>query len=363
LASYSFQTITALEAAGYNGANDSLSFSAGSATTATVAYLTNPEQAAITFGGRTVNFGTGVYGDRDLTFSNGGTIYVGAASAENVTGSASDDFLYGGDGADILNGGDGNDALQGNQGADNLSGGAGDDSAYGGQGDDVIVLGAGRNWSNGNKGADSITGGDGVDTLLGGQDGDTVNGAGGDDFLNGNLGDDFLNGGAGNDTLLGEAGYDIMVGGGGADVFVFAAGSSEVSFPLADRILDWSSSYRIDLTVSGGYSEIASANPPPAGPPPTTPMPTDPYDYYYYNLGETPPDDVEPFIAATPEEFAGTLSAANAAMAANAALSIVATQSGADVAIYVDTDGNHSADLAIILTGTNLGVLDASNFI
>lgn len=359
MASYSFQTITAAEAAAYNGANDSLSFGAGSATTATVTYLANPEQAAITFGGQTVNFGTGVYGDRDLTFSNGGTIYIGAASAENVTGGAFDDFLYGGDGADILDGGDGNDAMQGNQGGDSLSGGAGDDSAYGGQGNDVITLGAGRNWSNGNKGADNITGGDGVDTLLGGQDGDTVNGAGGDDFVNGNLGDDFLNGGSGNDTLLGEAGYDIMVGGGGADVFVFAAGSSEVSFPLADRILDWSSSYRIDLTVSGGYSEIASANPPPTGPP----MPTDPYDYYYYSPGEPMPADPEPFRAATPEEFAGTLSAANAAMAANASLNIVATQSGADVAIYVDTDGNHAADLAIILTGTNLGALDASNFI
>ncbi len=356
MTAFTFQTISAAQALAYNGSADSLSFGALNATTGSVAYLA-PDQIAVTFGGQTITFGPGILGDRDLAFNNGGTLYIGAPTAENVTATASDDEMFGGDGADILNGGDGNDALQGNQGDDQLIGGGGADSAYGGQGADTIVLGEGLNWSNGNKGADTITGGEGVDTILGGQDNDSIMGAGGADFLNGNLGDDFLHGGAGNDTLLGEAGYDIMSGGAGVDTYLFAVGSSVVSASLADRILDWTSEDRIGLSVTGGYAEIVA--PPPSGPPTMPPMP-DPYGYDYYYMAPNEGDQM--YRSATPEEFSSGLTAANGAFASNAGLRIVAAQSGADVTVYVDTDGNQAADLAVILLGVSLTSIDATNF-
>jgi hypothetical protein len=352
MALFSFQTITLAEAAAYNAAADSLAFGAGSATQLSVGYLAAPEQVAITLGGLTVNFGTGIYGDLDLSFDNGGRLFVGGPGGDNAAGGASDDALFGGLSTDALNGGEGSDVLQGNQGDDSLAGGPGDDTIYGGQDRDVIVLGSGAgefNWANGNKGDDTITGADGVDIIRGGQNNDSLAGGEGGDFLNGNLGDDIIRGGSGADTILGEGGYDIMSGGGGADTYVFGAGSSEVDLALADRILDWSGLERVVLPVQGGYAEVASSMPPP---------PPDPYGYDYgYGMGGGYG------YAPTLSDFSTALSSANMAMAGNPSLQIVGTQADSDVVVFVDTNADHTADLAIILVGKDLGMVDALNFI
>jgi Ca2+-binding RTX toxin-like protein len=365
VALYDFQTITAAQALGYNGTTDSLSFGAGSANSASVAFLSAPEQVAISFNGQTVNFGTGIYGDLDLSFANGGRLYVGSTAADNASGTPADDGLFGGAGGDSLSGGDGADLLQGNQGADSLVGGAGNDTIYGGQDNDVIVLGTATgesNFANGNKGDDTITGSSGTDTILGGQGADVINGGSGGSLLDGNLGDDTIHGGAGADMIIGEGGYDIMSGGGGADLFIFAPGSSVLDFALADRILDWSSTDHLSVSVTGGYTEIT---PPPSNAPPSTTPPIDPYaapamgnpsGYSYAPLENAG-------ASATQDEYSVALSAASNALSSNAALKIVAVQAGADVGVFVDTNGDHVVDLSIVLVGQSLNAIDSTNFI
>ena len=356
---YSFQSITAAQAGAYNGGADSLSFGAATATQINVAYLSNPEQVAISLNGLTVNFGTGVYGDLDLSFSNGGLLFVGGPGADSASGGPAIDALFGGSGNDSLNGGGGGDLLQGNQGADSLSGGAGSDTVYGGADDDLIVLGAATdsseaNWGLGNKGNDTIIASGGADVILGGQGNDLIIGGNGGDYLDGNLGDDVVRGGTGADTILGEGGSDTLSGGGGADIFMFAAGSSEVDVLTSDRILDWAAGDRISLPVHGQqYLEIVI--PTEAAPQ----APTDPFEYSNY-INSLPP---------ATNYFSMALGAADTQMhiAGNnhlsAPLRIVVAQADGDVLVMVDTDGDDHTDLAIILVGARLDQIDFSSFI
>ena len=338
MTAYTFQTISPAQAAAYTAA-DSLVIS-GAANQVSVAFQAGSEPVAISLGGLTVNFGAGIINDTDVTFSSGGALLVGSTGADSASGGAAADALFGGDGGDNLAGGDGGDLLQGNQGADTLNGGAGADTIYGGQDNDVIILGtaAGEaNFTNGNKGADTITASAGADTLLGGQDNDQITGGAGGDFLNGNLGDDTVQGGAGSDTILGEGGRDVLSGGGG-DVFIFSAGASALTQAGADVITDWSSTYRID-TPLGGYAEAVPAAT--GGDP-------------YYGGPATP---------GTPFTFDTALIAANNLMTMDPSLHVVAAQVASDVVVYIDADGQAGADMAVVLSGANLGAMDASNFI
>jgi len=341
MAAFTFQTITAAQAAAYAAA-DSLVIN-GAANQVSVAFQAGTEPVAITVGGLTVNFGAGIIGDQDLTFSAGGSLFVGSASADVAAGGAAADALFGGDGGDTLTGGDGSDLLQGNQGEDSLVGGAGSDTIYAGQGNDVIVLGGAggeANFTNGNKGSDTITASAGADTLLGGQDNDMITGGAGGNFLNGNLGDDTIQGGAGADSIFGEGGRDVLSGGGGGDVFTFGAGSSAATQAGADVILDWSPTYRIDLPLTGVYAELV-------------PQASGGGDPYYGGM-PTP---------ATPYTFDTALAAANTLMAQDGGMHVVAAQVGADVVVFADTDGQPGVELAIVLTGANVSAMDASNFI
>ncbi len=345
---YSFQAITTAQAAAYSGAADSLNFGAGQANQVTVAYQGTPEQVIISFNGQSMNFGTGVYGDLDLKFDNGGMVFAGGTGADSAVGSAAGDAMFGGAGGDTLNGGAGANIIQGNQGADSLVGGSGSDTIYGGQDNDTIVLGTGAaeaNFTNGNKGDDTITASNGADIVLGGQGNDLITGGSGGDILTGNLGDDTIVGGVGADTITGEGGYDVMTGGAGADVFVFAAGTSDVSNPLADRIRDWSASDRIGLPVHGGYAELANPGATAAAPPVS-----DPYGDYSYPT-------------ATSDEFTTATDTANGAMSVNHALQIVAVQNSGDVTVYVDTNGDHVVDLAVVLLNASLAQIDGTNFV
>jgi Ca2+-binding RTX toxin-like protein len=343
MAIFTFDAITASQAAAFTGA-DTLQFSSGAATQLSVAYLTAPEQVAVTLNGQTVNFGTGIYASSNLSFANGGVLFVGGAGADASSGSASADALFGGAANDTLNGGGGADLIQGNQGDDSEGGGAGSDTIYGGQGNDAIVLGdagAGEaNWGIGNKGDDTITASGGADVILGGQGNDLLIGGSGGDLLNGNLGDDTIRGGTGADTISGEGGRDVLSGGGGADLFTFRTGDSDVTEAGADRISDWTHLDHIQLPVLGGFMGYAPA---PGG------GTSDPYGY-----GDS---------GTTTYDYATALAGANAAFQSNGSVHIYAAQVGSDVVIYADTDNNHAADMSVILVGASLSSLDASNYI
>jgi Ca2+-binding RTX toxin-like protein len=340
MANYVFETITPDQAAAFQP-GDSLTFSTGSAGLLRVAFL-SPNQTAITMSGLTVDFGPGIIG----TYSglpDGGVLYVGTPGPDTATaGAMGGSALFGGAGDDLLNGGAGADLLQGNQGADTLNGGGGNNTLFGGQGNDLITMGAGttdHNFVNGNVGDDTIIGSNGGDILLGGQGNDLITGGAGPNLLFGNLGNDTIHGGAGDDTINGGPGYDVMSGGGGANVFVFAPGDSVIDFQQADRILDWKPTDHIQLPVHGGFMEVQPSAP--------APMPPSPY-----MGGYAPVDD-----------FSAGESAANSAFAANAALTTVATQGGSDVDVWVDTNGDHVADMVIVLANTTLSSVAAGNFI
>jgi len=219
MSAYQFETISSAQAAAYAGATDSLTFQTpGNAMQVGVAFQPGGDTVSVAFGGQTVMFGSGIFGDQDLRFADGGMLFIGTSGADSASGGALGDALFGGPAADTLLGAGGADFLQGNQGDDSLSGGAGDDFVYGGQGNDAINVGSGFNFGHGNLGDDTITAdADSRNTLLGGQGNDVIVGGAGDDFLNGNLGNDSISGGGGADTIAGEGGSDTMDGGAGPD--------------------------------------------------------------------------------------------------------------------------------------------------
>ncbi|WP_332772848.1 calcium-binding protein [Phenylobacterium sp.] len=347
MAVYRFETITPAEAANYNAGADTLQFQTATASGAQViaAYLGGPPaQVGITFNGQTVTFGTGVYGDLDITFPDGSTLFVGGLDADSIAGTGLGDGLFGGQGADTLNGGDGGDLLQGNQGADSLAGGLGDDSIHGGQDSDVITLGGAastaseRNWTNGNRGDDVIDGTPGADTILGGQGTDLLRGGDGADWMFGNLGDDDVHADGGDDLIFGEGGADTLAGGTGADTFVFRTGASDAAVGLLDRVTDWSAFDRIDAGVSPlGYAEIGPITMP---------------GYGGYGGPTYSPTDYNTMLGRT-----------NELMATSPATDIVAAQVDFDVVVFVDSNADNVADLAIVLVGANLTDVDFTSFV
>jgi Ca2+-binding RTX toxin-like protein len=357
MSAFVFETITPAEAAAYSGAADSLNFQTQGlwAALASVAYQTgadgSPQSAAVSLNGQVVMFGAGVFGDQDIRFADGSMLYIGAATSESMSGTALSDALFGGQGDDTLAGGAGNDFLQGNQGGDSLAAAAGDDFSYGGQGDDVIDVGEGLNFAQGNLGNDTVSaaGASGRNTILGGQGDDVVIGGSAADFLNGNLGADSISGGAGEDTLSGEGGADSLAGGEGADLFVFAAGSSSTSIPAADFITDWSGEDRIDVPGNGGPGAYYLIPPSVVGG-----GGGDPYGYGEY---EPTPTTVLPIPYAT------ALSRANSWIRDHPSEVIVTAQVAEGVAIFVDTNGDRTADLSIILVGKTVFDVSGFNFI
>jgi Ca2+-binding RTX toxin-like protein len=350
MAAFAFETITATQAAAYAGEADGLEFQTPGlwAALASVSYVAGvdgaPDMVAVSLEGRTVMFGTGVYGDQDVRFADGSKLFVGGPGADVTTGTALADALFGGQGTDSLVGGAGGDFLQGNQGADTLIGVEGDDRIYGGQGNDAIDVGDGANFAQGNLGDDIIVSaaGAGPSILLGGQGDDIVRGGDAADIVIGNLGVDQLFGNGGADTLSGEGGADTLVGGDGADVFAMAAGSSGPSTLEADRILDWSGEDQIDVPGFGGPGAFYMI-----------PADTIGGGYGYGGGGGG-------FV---PMTFATALSRANSWMRDHRTDTIVTGQVEDGVAVFVDSDGDRAADLAIILVGRGLFDVGGANFI
>jgi len=62
-------------------------------------------------------------------------------------------------------------------------------------------------------------------------------------------------------------------------------------------------------------------------------------------------------------DFPTALNGANTAFQMDPTVHIYAAQVGNDVDIFADTNGDHIADMAIILVGASLSSLDASNYV
>jgi Ca2+-binding RTX toxin-like protein len=345
MSAFKFETMSAGDAAGYTSA-DSLSFDGANAASVTVLYASAGDHVTVSYGARSMDFSTAIEGQPGAHFADGSMLYVGGQGADSAAGTAFADGLYGGAGGDSLDGGDGGDVLQGNQGDDRLDGGLGNDVIYGGQDSDTIHVGVATsaasetNFANGNKGDDIIVGAAGNDTLLGGQGNDVIDGGGGNNVLDGNLGDDIISGGTGNDTLLGEGGQDFLTGGGGVDTFVFGAGSSDAKNAQLDTILDWNAADHV--RIDGIAVKFASV----------APLVTGGYSYGGYDYPGTPDTS-----------YPATMTQANNAMHGDPSINVVAGQVGGDVVLFVDVDGDHTADLAITLSGASLNAVSAANFV
>lgn len=360
MAAYVFETISATQAAAYVAAADSLSFQGAGATAGlvTVGYL-GAEQIAVTMGGQTVNFGSGIYNETGVTFPNGSLLFIGGLAGDQILGGAFGDAVYGGQGDDTLSGAEGDDVLQGNQGADVLNGGPGNNTIYGGQGDDRIDLGAGVNFGQGNLGNDTVTAAaSGPSILLGGQGDDLLIGGAGNGVLDGNLGNDSISGGSGAELISGSGGADTMDGGGGADTFTAPAGSSDVTLAGADRVMHWSSADLIDVAGPGGVAEYYQI--------PASIIATggggmsDPYGFGL-DYDPTPPPMTGP-VAST-ISFDQALSTSNSWLRGHANNNISTAQIPEGVAIFVDSNGDHVADISIILVGASIFDLSGANFI
>lgn len=369
MATYAFESITAVQALGFMAASDSLAFSnpaaSGNRTSVVYSPATTTPAPTVTLTdlttGRAVVFGATVGGQ--VSFADGSNVFVGNAGAETFSGTAQGDGLFGGAGDDTLAGGAGRDLLQGNQGDDHLEGGPGADTFFGGQGNDSIVTGAGANFANGNLGDDTLSGLDGsANTLLGGQQNDSLIGGAGADFLNGNLGDDVIAGGGGGDTVFGEAGRDqitigdgggavdggadndtitgggdadtltggggsdLLRGGGGGDLFLFSTGQSGVTPGAPDQILDW----------TGGADRI----------------------HFIGLVGATRTTYLELNAA----DYGSAKMLADSQVAAGN--NYVAVQVGGDVVLFVDSANNNgAADDAVMLVGRTLADIDYANIV
>ena len=328
----------------------------------------------------------GTVGGNDTVWGGAGndTIYGGAGD-DNLSGDADDDLLIGGLGADTINGGAGIDTVEGGVGADVLQGGAaigdtvkyarsasavsvdltygshtfgiggeaeGDDifgftdiigsrygdtlrdteptsiafgynnnSFYGGNGNDVLDMGGGDDNAYGGDGNDLVHGGVGTDILHGGKGLDLLFGGSGVDYLLGDKGYDTLDGGDGGDRLTGGEGGDRLTGGKGADIFIFKAVAKSTGNGLQrDTITDFTVAQhdRIDLSAIDANA-----------------------------TGGAPGDQAFDFIFGDAfHHIAGELRYAI---------------SGSDIIVQGDTDGNGTADLAILVVG--LGSLALADFV
>lgn len=190
----------------------------------------------------------------DVSLGGGNDLFDGRLG--RLTGS-----IFGGAGVDILYGGADDDNIVGGTEADQMSGGAGNDlyavdniadvviEAAGGGADtiqttlslalsdyqnveNVRLLGVGRLSASGDAGANK---------LFGNANANVLSGLDGNDMLAGGNNADRLIGGTGSDRLFGQAGNDL---------FTFTrASDSGVTMTTADRIMDFASVDRIDLSA------------------------------------------------------------------------------------------------------------------
>lgn len=223
--------------------------------------------------------------DSSFTLETGGTEATTRLEGGTVFGSAGIDKVYGQGAQDTIYGLNGDDQLYGAGGRDYLGGGGGNDSMYGGQGNDVYVVGSvgdlifetpgngedsvrsgitytlnielehlnliGSNNINGfgNNKDNVLQGNTGHNQMAGFKGNDIIKGFNGRDGLVGNDGADRLLGMQGNDVLRGDLGADVLFGGAGNDRFVYRSESdSKINASQRDIIKDFTrGADKIDL--------------------------------------------------------------------------------------------------------------------
>jgi Ca2+-binding RTX toxin-like protein len=166
----------------------------------------------------------------------------------------------------------------------------------------------------GGAGNDTITGGAGHDFLSGGDDNDRILGGAGNDQLSGGNGNDVLDGGIGNDTVTGGAGNDTVTGGTGNDTVTGDGGNDAVTVSLGNDVVRYTS-------VLDGHDVIIGFDGNAAGGQDTLDL-----DALFDSLGVAVVDR---------------------------AARVSITDTGASVAINVDTEGNGSFDLAAVILKTS----------
>lgn len=168
-----------------------------------------------------------------------------------------------------------------------------------------------------------VNGTSGVDIIklgLGNSSGNTVNGGDGVDQIRGSQMVDTINGEGGNDKIMGLGGADVLTGGAGNDQFRYFSAADSGLGANADRITDFIiASDRINFALIDADAATAG-------------------------------DQAFAFI--------GT-----AAFAANGVGQVRYTNSGADLAVQADVNGDGIADMEIILQGLNGQALTNADFI
>ncbi|WP_372621216.1 type I secretion C-terminal target domain-containing protein [Falsiroseomonas sp.] len=197
---------------------------------------------------------------------------------------------------------------------------------------DEIILGHGAG-----GGRQHIVGGNGEDTLGAGGGPDTVEGGNGRDYLMGGGGPDLIEGGNGKDTLVGGMGPDTLVGGEGADLFVYTAHTDDDHGPGPGGEEGGGEE-------GGGEESDGHEGEDPAGRRETI------ADF------QTGLDDID-LSALDLDGFAD----------APTALAVWVEQDGEDTLVKVDLDGSlegeHTAELTIVLLGLDAAALSAADFI
>jgi Ca2+-binding RTX toxin-like protein len=240
--------------------------------------------------------GTGDPNDNDAAGS-GVSTSAGAGAGGTVSDETGASTLAGSDFGETFNAGNGDDTVYGRGGNDTINGqGASDTSLFGQAGDDLI---------NGGAGADEIYGGSGNDTIYGMQNPETSSPSDAGDTIFGGSGSDAIYGQAGDDIIVGGYGADNLSGGGGADTFRYLS-----LLDTGDTIIDFS-------TVQG-----------------------DKIDLFAIDANTTQAND-QAF------SWGGHQTGQNVQ-----AHSVTWFQSGSNVVVLADTDGNlTTAEFSMTLTG------------
>ena len=165
-----------------------------------------------------------------------------------------------------------------------------------------------------------VNGSSSVDVIKAGNTSHTIFGGDGGDQITGGNAVDFINGGSGNDKITGRDGADVITGGTGADSFRYAFQTNSGLGSNADRITDYSI----------GEDRLS------------------------FSLIDTDPltDGDQSFA------FVG-----NGAFSSGGAASIRYINSGADLLVQADVNGDGIADMEIILQGLNGRTLTAVDFV
>jgi Ca2+-binding RTX toxin-like protein len=225
--------------------------------------------------------------------------------------------------------------VYGSNKADQITSMGGPQTIYALNGPDEVYAGGGP---------DKIHGGRGNDRIFAQGGPDEVNGGNGDDYLHGGGGPDQIFGGNGNDVLVGCVAADILTGGRGADVFVYRSANEAPAHGEADDQGD------NHTNPDGGDHDGGTHD-----------------DGCGGDNGEPGQETITDFKPGTDQiDFSaiGTVGGLSDGPAAN---SIWAIQQGADVMLYVDTngtvDGDHPAEMSILLLGVEAATLTIDDFI